>query len=92
MPFTIDTGAPQMHVSMAYDYVIDMLPDGASEDRIDLAMAHAIMGEFRTPKTLKTVRKKLLYHWGRLAQLAETHPETFDAVLLEYAELSTQLP
>jgi len=89
MPFTIDTGEPQMHVSAPYDHVCDALPADATADRIDLAMAYAIIGEMRQPKTLKTVRRKMLYHWGRIAALAETHPEVFDQIMQEYAELTT---
>ena len=91
MTFTIDTGAPQRHISQPYDWVCDALPHDASADRIEVAMARAIIGEMHKHKTLKSVRKTLLYHWGRIEQLAENHPETFDEIILEFAELSTML-
>lgn len=90
----IDTGhnePPPPFVSPPYDHVCDMLPPGATEEQIDLAMAHVIMGEMREPKTMKTVRKKMIYHWGRIARLAETHPDVFDAILSEYAERASEI-
>ncbi len=92
MTFIIDTGAAEPHgpyISAPYDHVIDMLPPGATEADINRAMAHAIMGEMRKPKKTDTVRKTIMRHWGRIAELAATDPDLFDAVLLEYAERVT---
>ena len=91
MTFIIDTGATSPHISAPYGWVCDALPAGASDDQINVAMARAIIGEMHKYKTLKSVRKAMLFHWGRIAELAETHPETFDEILLEFAELSTVL-
>ncbi len=90
--FVIDTGPQKGFVSRPYDWVCDALPHDATDDQINVAMARAIIGEFHGPKTLKTVRKRLLMHWDRIKQLAEAHPETFDEILMEYAETTTVLP
>lgn len=66
--------------------VMDSLPEASSQAQIDSALVEAITGELRKPKTLQTVRRKLVRFMPILIGLAEREPEQFDAILLEYLD------
>jgi hypothetical protein len=68
------------------DGVLDSLPDNAPQDVIDDKLAQAVTGVLRGPKTLASVRGKLVALWPLIAPLAERQPEQFDAILLEYLD------
>jgi len=94
--FTIETARPSHNLtidraSMIMDAVYDSLPEDATQAQIDGAVVQIITGELRSPKRLKTVRADLIRLWPLIAPLANSYPEGFDAILLEYAELSTVL-
>jgi len=95
--FTIDTGIEPRGPSFGFgdttmmDAVLDALPSDATQAQIDDRIVQMILGDLRKPKTLKTVRARLMMHWHLIAPLAEREPAQFDAVLLEYAELTTVL-
>jgi hypothetical protein len=74
--------------------VMDSLPPDATQAQIDAAMVSMILSELRTPRTLKTVRRRLLQLWPLFAELAQEHsePAQADAILIEYAERVTELP
>jgi hypothetical protein len=91
--FEIDTGntepARLLSVGMVQglmDGVMDSLPENAPQDMIDDKLAQAVMGILRGPKTLATVRGKLVALWPLIAPLAERQPEQFDAIILEYLD------
>jgi spermidine synthase len=92
MTFTIDTGTADRPISFGFgnsallDGAIDALPENATQAQIDSKVVEMIMGDLRKPKTLKTVRQRLLVHWHLIAPLAEREPDQFDAILLEYLD------
>lgn len=71
--------------------VRDALPEDATQAQIDAAMISVILGELHAPKTLQTVRRRLVQLWPLISPLAEREPEQMDAILLEYAEIATTL-
>lgn len=100
MTFIIDTGAPDRDFASAYkiskrdglrDGVLDSLPPNATQTQIDAAIVSAILGDLRTPKKIKTVRIHLIALWPLIAELVDRDPESFDAILMEFAELTTVL-
>jgi hypothetical protein len=91
--FEIDTGntEPARLLSVGFvqglmDGVLDSLPDNAPQDVIDDKLVQAVTGVLRGPKTLASVRGKLVALWPLIAPLAERQPEQFDAILLEYLD------
>lgn len=97
--FHIDTGTGGSagHIgqidkrSIIMDAVLDGLPEFASQSQIDAALTLAVLGELRTPRSMKTVRRRLLTFWPLIAPLAEREPALFDQILTEFAETSTEL-
>ena len=97
--FHIDTGAPQRtehnlnidRVAAIRDAILDGLPEDYTQAQYDGALVQMILGELRTPKTLKTVRGKLIGFLPLITPLAATSPASFDEIILEYAELATVL-
>lgn len=96
--FAFDTGpaAFQNHLQIdrageTMQAILDSLPDNPTQAQIDGATVQWVTGELRAPKTAKTVRRRLIQLWGLIEPLAETDPDGFDAILLEYAERSTTL-
>lgn len=101
MTFLIDTGAPQIDTAAGWRIdrnealvsgVMDALPADATQAQIDNALVLAILGQMRSPAMLGTVRRHLVGAFGILAPIAFRDPAAFDAVLQEYAELTTMLP
>lgn len=96
--FVFDTGhaAFQNHLQIdrageTMQAILDSLPENPSQAQIDGATVQWVTGELRAPKTAKTVRRRLLQLWPLISPLADSDPEGFDAILLEYAERSTTL-
>lgn len=94
MTFTIDTGtAVEINVFRVdreislLDAVHDRLGADATQSQIDDLLVQYITGELRAPKTLKTIRRRLLQYWPLISPLAEREPEMFDSLILEVAEL-----
>lgn len=97
--FTIDTGMSNGNAWARIDRVegirngvLDSLPADAPQAQIDAAMVAMLLSELRTPKTLKTVRRRLLQLWPLIAEMSEREPQQIDAILIEYAERVTELP
>jgi len=92
MPFEIQTqvNTPNLFktdlVGTLEQAARDGLPDDFTQAQLDDAMAQLIMGELRSPKTLKTVRRRLVGLWSLIAPLAEREPEVFDEIILEYLD------
>lgn len=87
MTFTIDTGAaPAATFYSTVDMIRDSLPDNASQDDVDSALAATICADIATPKRLDTARKALCYNWPIIAPLAERYPERFDQIIAAYCE------
>jgi hypothetical protein len=91
--FEIDTGsdAPRRMFSMGMpevlmDGVLDSLPTDATQAQIDDRLVQHVMGMLRQPRTLATVRRKLVALLPLLAGIAEREPAQFDAILLEYLD------
>jgi hypothetical protein len=90
--FEIDTGDsllnafPRGAADALLFGVMDSLPENATQAQIDSALVQWITGALRKPKTLPTVRRKLVGLFPLLAELAEREPEQFDAILLEYLD------
>lgn len=99
MTFQIDTGTqPDAAKNWRFDRVEiliesirDELGDDATQAQIDNLVVQYVTGELRQPKTLATVRRRLLQYWPLIAPLADREPEQFDAIILEFAEISTSL-
>lgn len=68
------------------DYILDELPDGASEGQAAQEYAYHLIWRMQQPKTLKTVRRHMLASNAFMMRLAEINPEVFDEVLCAYAE------
>ena len=93
--FVIDTGF-QNHLKIdrageTMQAILDSLPHDATQAQIDGKTVEWVTGELRSPKTLQTVRRRLVQLWPLITPLAESYPEGFDAILLEFAERSTTL-
>lgn len=97
--FSIDTGPdlPAAHSvrfgridAMAYD-ILESLPENPTQSQIDGMTAQIVMGELRAAKLLVTARRRLVALWPIIAPLHLTSPASFDEILTEYAELTTQL-
>lgn len=91
--FEIDTGTerPRRMFSMGFlevlmDGVMDSLPPNPTQEQIDDVLVQHIIGILRKPKTLETVRFKLVSLFPLLVGLADREPEQFDAILLEYLD------
>ena len=94
MTFTIDTGTSGGIAPLRqglYDAFTDHLPPDAPQEAIDRALAEGIIADISRPKTLKTVRRKLLAHWRALTAMADTTPDAFDTVLTVYVEITQSL-
>lgn len=78
--------APTDARSMVPDWFLDQSPAGAGERTIAHDYAYHLIAEFTKPKTMKTVRRRLLTNTEFLHRLAEIHPEIFDEVICAYAE------
>lgn len=94
MPFEIEPHAQRPNYAInardtMMDGVLDSLPADASQERIDAALALAIMGKLRQPKLQKTVRHHLLQNWHFIAPMAERDPALFDSILVEFADCIT---
>lgn len=68
------------------DHVMDVLPPNTGEAEAASAFAYHLISEFQKPKTMPTVRKRLISANQFLNRLAEIAPETFDEVMCAYAE------
>lgn len=68
------------------DFVLDQLPEDADERTAAHAFAYHLIWEFKQPKTIATVRKKLLRANSFLTRLAEIDPDLFDEVICAFAE------
>lgn len=68
------------------DCVMDSLPENATQAQIDDMLVQVIMGILRKPRTLATVRRKLVSLFPILKGIAEREPAQFDAILLEYLD------
>jgi hypothetical protein len=96
--FQIDTGVDEAPRcirfgkldSMAWD-ILEALPQDPTQAQIDGMIAQIVMGELREPKRLDTVRRRLTALWPIIAQTALTSPDTFDEILIEYAERASSL-
>jgi hypothetical protein len=66
--------------------VMDSLPEDATQAQIDSRLVQMITGMLRKPKTLPTVRRKLVSLFPLLAELSDREPEQFDAIILEYLD------
>jgi hypothetical protein len=92
MTFTIDTGATDRPISFGFgnsallDGVLDSLPENASQDEIDRALAIEIRRDIGKPRTAKTVRAHFSMHWHLIAPLADRSPTLFDAIIEELHE------
>lgn len=68
------------------DYILDTLPDSATDEDAAIAFAYHIIGSMKAPRTMDTVRKHYLARWAFLRELAEILPDHFDEVQAAYAE------
>lgn len=94
MPFEVESNGHSFAIpkhKIILEAAIDSLPLGATQAQIDGRIVQTIVGELRGPKRLETVRRRFLQLWPLIAPLAEREPEQFDAILLEFAELTTSL-
>jgi len=78
--------APTDARSFIPDFVLDQLPEGADERAAAHAFAYHMIWDFKQPKTIATVRKKLLRANSFMSRLAEIDPDLFDEVICAYAE------
>lgn len=78
--------APTDARSFIPDFVMDGLPEAATEGEAAQAYAYHLIWQFNQPKTLKTVRERLVYANRFLLRLYEIDPALFDEVMCAYAE------
>lgn len=57
----------------------DALADLDFDEQFD-----AIVGEFRKPKKLETVRRKMMTYWRVICQWQDDRPDLFDRIFYEY--------
>lgn len=68
------------------NWFLDQLPSGVSEHAAAHDYAYHVIGSFTVPKTMPTVRKRLLEANTFLRRLVEIDPALFDEVICAYAE------
>lgn len=68
------------------DFIMDDLPDEVSEMKAAQTYAYHLIWDFKQPKMIATVRKKLLRANVFMSRLAEIDPDLFDEVICAYAE------
>ena len=68
------------------DFILDELPAGLDEMKAAHTYAYHLIWDFKQPKTIATVRKKLLRANSFLNRLAEIDPDLFDEVICAFAE------
>lgn len=78
--------APTDARSMIPDHVLDIFPDDVSEHQAAVAYAYDIISSFNRPKTMATVRRKLIAANKFLLRLSEIDAAVFDEVMCAYAE------
>lgn len=76
--------------TMIPDYILDDLPDGATEIAAARAFAYHMIWKIKQPKRLETVRKHFTFNWPFMRRLSEIEPEVFDELLCAYAERAMQ--
>jgi hypothetical protein len=90
----IDTGVLPRSATFrdfAPDWMLDRISEDAPDLEVGIRIAEHLIGNIKGYRAASWARKRLLAQWNFLAMLAEQSPETFDAVLMEYAEHLTTL-
>lgn len=77
---------------------VDRLPDWLHDlcdgeaDEIKMSRyAYHLISEIKEAKQGRTVRKRLMFNWWFLNDLAEMHPTVFDEILAAAAERSAEV-
>lgn len=78
--------APTDARALIPDFILDDMPAAVSEYDAAHAYAYHLIWDFKQPKTIATVRKKLLRANSFLTRLAEIDPDLFDEVICAFAE------
>ena len=87
MTLTIDTGAQSPDATNSIpDWFVDLMPEGTTPDRLTHDYAYHLIGKLGSYRSMKFARQHLLQHWAFLRQLADSHPEVFDEVMVSYSE------
>lgn len=91
MTFTIDTGPRAGGYAIGKHDVLrdsarDALPETATQQEIDAETARNIVRDLLTPKKAETSRAHLCSLWPLIAEMAGRSPESFDHIILEFAE------
>lgn len=72
--------------SLVPDWFLDQLAAGVTEHQTAHDYAYHLISAFTLPKTMPTVRSRLLDANAFLLRLAEIDPALFDEVICAYAE------
>ena len=93
--FTIDTGdthSPTGWKVNVAEIIMDTASDRAGEnatpEEVAIAAVPLIVAKLWDAKKPETVRAHLVKMWPIIAPMATTAPDSFDAILTEYAERS----
>ena len=86
----VSNGSVRVHVAeIIMDTARDAAGHGASEEEVCIHAKTLIVSKFWDAKKPETVRAHLLKMWPIIAPMAQIAPDTFDAIISEFAERST---
>lgn len=93
--FTIEQSNPMQgygkidRAAVLADAAADAAPPNATPEEIGIEVAKLVIAQIWSGKKPETVRRHLCGLWSIIAPLAETAPDSFDAILTEFAERAT---